>query len=113
MSVSCSAKNTLLFILDCNIAFGPNHSDVARDWNNLGGAWDAKKDYAQAIKYYEKALKSDLKTFGFVHPNVANRLNIIGIAWMKKDNFNESLKYLNRALTVCEEAGLSHRGPEC
>ena len=47
-------------------------------------AWHAKGEYGKAIEYYEKALKSDLKTFGEDHPNVATSWNNLGVAWQAK-----------------------------
>ena len=40
--------------------------------------------YGQSIDYYEKALASDLKTYGPGHPNVATRWNDLGGVWYAK-----------------------------
>jgi len=78
--------------------FGEEHPEVARNWNNLGLAWNAKGEYDKAIEYYEKALKSDLKTFGEDHPNVATRWNNLGGAWMEKGEYDKAIEYYERAL---------------
>ncbi len=46
--------------------------------------------YDTAIKYYEKALASDLKTFGEEHPNVAIRWNNLGLAWGNKVDYDKA-----------------------
>ncbi len=89
--------------------FGPQHPQVAIRWNNLGGAWHAKGDYAQAIAYYEKALASDLKTFGPEHPHVARSWNNLGGAWHAKGDYDQAIAYYEKALKVFKQLGLDHR----
>ena len=75
----------------------------------MRAAWADKDDYDKAISYYEKALESDLKTFGPEHPDVAGDWNNLGTAWKSKGEFDKALNYHEKALRVFEKAGLLHK----
>ncbi len=75
-----------------------DYLNVATYRNNLGTAWNAKGKYDKAIEYYEKALKSDLKTFGEDHPNVATYRNNLGVAWKAKGEYDKAIEYYEKAL---------------
>jgi len=49
--------------------FGEQHPNVARDYNNLGLAWDNKGEYDRAIEYYSQSLVILQKRLGDNHPN--------------------------------------------
>jgi len=51
-------------------AFGPDHPEVARDVNNLGGVYHALGDLPAARTAFERALAIDEKAFGPDHPEV-------------------------------------------
>ena len=70
--------------------------------NNLGVAWSAKGEYDKAIEYLEKALKSDLKTFGENHPNVATYGNNLGTALHANGEYDKAIEYLEKALLVIQ-----------
>ncbi len=61
-------------------------------------AWDAKGEYDKAIEYYEKSLKSDLKTFGEDHPDVATRWNNLGGAQHAKGEYDKAIEYFEKSL---------------
>ena len=75
-----------------------DYSSAATYRNNLGAAWKAKGNYDKAIEYYEKALKSDLKTFGEDHPNVATYRNNLGATWKAKGEYDKAIEYYEMAL---------------
>lgn len=75
-----------------------DYSNAATYRNNLGAAWNAKGDYDKAIEYYEKALKSDLKTFGEDHPNIATYRNNLGATWKAKGEYDKAIEYYEMAL---------------
>ena len=64
--------------------------------------------YDKAIEYYEKALASNLKTFGVNHPSVATHWNNLGSAWDAKGEFDKAIEYYEKALQVLEKADLQH-----
>ena len=78
--------------------FGPDHPEVATNWNNLGSALDSKGEHGKALEYYEKALESNLKTFAPDHPNVATCWNNLGSAWHSKGNYDKTIEYYEKAL---------------
>ncbi|GAX60811.1 tetratricopeptide [Candidatus Scalindua japonica] len=74
------------------------YSNASTYRNNLGAAWKAKGNYDKAIEYYEKALKSDLKTFGEDHPNVATYRNNLGATWKAKGEYDKAIDFYEMAL---------------
>ncbi|CAC9955578.1 Oligopeptide ABC transporter, substrate-binding protein OppA (TC 3.A.1.5.1) [uncultured Gammaproteobacteria bacterium] len=78
--------------------YGEDHPAVARDRNNLGGAWHSLGKYKKAIGYYELALKSDLKTYGEDHPDVAIDHNNLGSAWKSLGKYKKAIGYYELAL---------------
>jgi len=75
-----------------------DYTNVATYRNNLGAAWNAKGKYDKAIEYFEKALKSDLKTFGEDHPHVATYRSNLGAAWKAKGEYDKAIEYYEKAL---------------
>ncbi len=75
-----------------------NYPNTATYRNNLGAAWNAKGDYDKAIEYYEKAMKSDLKSFGEDHPNVATYRSNLGATWKAKGEYDKAIEYYEMAL---------------
>ena len=51
------------------MAHGITHFEVARIFTKLGIAWENRQDYAQAKKYYYKAMQSYWATYGKNPPN--------------------------------------------
>ena len=68
--------------------------------NEAGSTFDTLAQYDKAIEYYEKALKSDLKTLGEDHPNVAIRWNNLGAAWNAKGEYDKAIEYYEKVLKV-------------
>lgn len=66
--------------------------------NQAGFVANILADHDKAIGYYEKALASDLKTFGPDHPKVAIRLNNLGEVWRAKGNYDKAIGYYEKAL---------------
>ena len=60
--------------------------------NHTLGAYDS------AIRYYEQALASDLKTYGEDHPSVARDRNNLGLAYHAKGEFDRAIRYFEQAL---------------
>ncbi len=66
--------------------------------NYLGVVWNAKGQYDKAIEYYEKALTSDINTYGEEHPNVAIEWNNLGETWRAKGQYDKAIEYYEKAL---------------
>ena len=66
--------------------------------NEAGIAFYTLAQYDKAIEYYEKALKSDLKTFGEYHPDVAGDWNNLGGAWKVKGEYAKAIECFEKAL---------------
>ena len=60
--------------------------------NHTLGAYDS------AIRYYERALASDLKTVGEAHPQVAIYRNNLGEAYHAKGKYDRAIRYFEQAL---------------
>ncbi|MBI4383763.1 MAG: tetratricopeptide repeat protein [Nitrospinae bacterium] len=76
--------------------------------NQTGFVLYALGQYDRAIEYFERALESDLKTFGPEHPSVANRWNNLGEVWRNKGQYDKAIEYLEKALA----SYLKTLGPE-
>ncbi|MGR3173480.1 MAG: tetratricopeptide repeat protein, partial [Candidatus Scalindua sp.] len=66
--------------------------------NEAGKSLYTLAQYDKAIEYYEKALKSDLKTFGEDHPQVAIYRNNLGVAWNAKGKYDKAIEYYEKSL---------------
>ena len=54
--------------------------------------------YDSAIRYYEQALASDLKTYGEDHPAVARDRNNLGVAYHALGEYRKAIGYYEQAL---------------
>ncbi|OJA03430.1 tetratricopeptide repeat protein, partial [Bathymodiolus thermophilus thioautotrophic gill symbiont] len=66
--------------------------------NRLGFIYNILGKYKEAFKYYELALKSDLKTYGEDHPKVAISRNNLGSAWESLEKHKKAIEYFELAL---------------
>ena len=77
--------------------------------NEAGSTFNTLAQYDKAIEYYEKALKTDLKTFGEDHPNVATRWNNLGLAWRAKGEYDKAIEYYEKSLmSILKTFGEDH-----
>lgn len=58
----------------------------------------------KAVEWEEKALASDLKTYGEDHPQVATYRNNLGSAWKDLGQYEKAIGYYEQALNVLENA---------
>ncbi len=80
--------------------FGPEHSDVANFYNNLGNVHYSQRDYPKAIEYHVKSLAIRLKTFGAEHPHVADSYNNLGLAYNSQGDYPQALEYHEKCLAI-------------
>ncbi|MBI5428227.1 MAG: tetratricopeptide repeat protein [Nitrospinae bacterium] len=76
--------------------------------NQTGLILDTLGQYGKAIGYFEKALASDLKTFGPEHPDVATDWINLGGAWHSKGDYGKAIEYYQKARAVFQKANLPH-----
>ncbi len=77
------------------VRLAPNNTSYL---NEAGYTFHTLAQYDKAIEYYEKALKSDSRTFGEDHPNVATYWNNLGGAWKAKGEYDKAIEYYEKAL---------------
>jgi tetratricopeptide (TPR) repeat protein len=88
--------------------FGPEHSNVARDLNNLSALLQATNRLAEAEPLMRRALEIDEKSFGPEHPLVAIRLNNLAQLLKATNRLDEAEPLMRRALKIDEK----NFGPE-
>ena len=66
--------------------------------NEAGMMADILGHHDIAITYYEKALASDLRSYGSKHPHVAIRWANLGSAWHDKGEFDTAIGYYEKTL---------------
>ena len=81
-------------------AFGPDHPNVARDVNNLGGVLQDLGDLNGARKLFERALRIDETASGPDHPKVAIRVNNLGAVLQDLGDLAGAKKLFERALRI-------------
>jgi tetratricopeptide (TPR) repeat protein len=59
--------------------------------------------YQKAIDYYERALASDIKTYGEDHPAIAIRRNNLGEVWRALGQYDKAIDYYELALPTLEK----------
>ncbi|MCF8719748.1 tetratricopeptide repeat protein [Nitrospina gracilis] len=88
---------------------GPDHTDVATVYNNLGNVWLYRKDYGRASQNYEHALTIQLKTLGQDHPNTIIFQKNLALAWTRKGGYDLALPYYEKALSSqIKTLGMEH-----
>jgi CHAT domain-containing protein/Tfp pilus assembly protein PilF len=79
---------------------GPEHPDVANNYDNLGVDYLDKGEYDKAIAYSEKALEIRLKMLGADHPKVATSYNNLGLAYYSKGLYDQAIGYYEKSLAI-------------
>ena len=89
-------------------AFGPEHTSVAIDVNNLGSVLQDQGDLEGAKRCFERALKIDEKALGPEHTSVARDVNNLGLVLQAQGDLEGAKSCFERALKIDEKA----LGPE-
>ncbi|MFC2155118.1 tetratricopeptide repeat protein, partial [Acidobacteriota bacterium] len=79
--------------------FKPGDPKISFIQNDLGLVLDNLGEYEKAISYFEKALSSDLETYGSEHPKVATYWNNLGVAWKALGKYEKAISYFEKALS--------------
>lgn len=72
--------------------------DNALYLNEAGVLYLRLANYLKAIKYFELALASNLKTYGDNHPDVATYRSNLGLAWDSLGEYKKGIEYFELAL---------------
>ena len=71
--------------------------------------YESQGKYAEAISWYERALKIYEREFGVDHINSASTINNIGIVYDSQGKYAEAISWYERALKIKErEFGVDH-----
>jgi len=90
-------------------ALGPEHPEVARDFNNLATLYLDQGKYAKAEPLYRQALAIDEKALGAEHPSVAAALNNLALLYGHEGKYAKAESLYQRALAIDEKAlGAEH-----
>lgn len=76
------------------------HSDIAKSYNNIGGAYIKLGLHDKALQIQEKALRLRLELFGETHPDVAMSYNNIGGVYGKLGLHDKALQIEEKALRL-------------
>lgn len=77
--------------------------NVVNAINNIGNALSAKGEYAQAIEYWQRALKASLD-FGTLNQQAQIYSNL-GIAYVHLKDYRLAKKYYDKAIELCKRTG--------
>jgi len=81
---------------------GPKHYEVAINLNNLAALKHAKRNFAEALPLYQRALAIKEKLLGTEHPDVATTLNNLAVLLTAMGKREEAAQLYARALAICE-----------
>jgi tetratricopeptide (TPR) repeat protein/predicted Ser/Thr protein kinase len=87
---------------------GPEHPEVARQLNGLGGVYWSQHDWERALATQVRALEIVERAFGTEHPELARSLTNKGLVLGRLGKHQEALEVQRRALQIREAA----LGPE-
>jgi len=88
---------------------GPDHPNVARDLNNLGGMLLTFREIEKAQDAFERALRIDKANFGENDPKVARDLNSLGSALQWLDDLDGAKAAYKQALAIVKKMGPSQQ----
>lgn len=81
-------------------SLGNNHFDLSNSYINLGTCCFRKKEYRDALHYYQKALEIQ-KSFGQRYKNFfAETYTNIGMCFSELKDYKEAIKYFEKSLEV-------------
>jgi Flp pilus assembly protein TadD len=81
----------------------PNHPDLAKSYNGIGGIYDSMGEYLKALSYYQKDLEISQKSLPPNHPDLALSYNNIGIVYRKLHEYSKALSSYEKALEIQQQ----------
>ena len=88
--------------------FGPNHTEVAADLNNLAILYKAMGRYSDAEPLYRRALEITEKLLGRDHSEVAKGLNNLATLYTVMGRYADAEPLARRSLEIMEHLGPDH-----
>lgn len=93
-----------------NQSIGVKSHLMAKNYSQLAKDYQDKKDTAQAISYFRKALDLARVTYGENHPMVAIYYGDLAYAWFIGQQYKKSMKAYQQALDITQKNyGTKHR----
>ncbi|MFM7855138.1 MAG: tetratricopeptide repeat protein, partial [Flammeovirgaceae bacterium] len=80
-----------------------NKDGIATTKSNIGAIYSTKKDYTQAMKYFEEA-NTSFEELGD-QEKIMGSMNNLGILYTDLQLFEQALKYFSRAIQLSEKTG--------
>jgi CHAT domain-containing protein/tetratricopeptide (TPR) repeat protein len=78
----------------------PNDPKLATSNNNVGGAYQGRGEYWEAISYFDKALAIWIKTLKVNDPKIATVYNNLGWAYSSIADYKTAAAYYEKALAI-------------
>jgi hypothetical protein len=82
----------------------PNHPDLAKSYNGIGGIYDSMGEYLKALSYYKKDLEISQKSLPTNDPDLAMSYNNIGIVYRKLREYSKALSSYEKALEIQQQS---------
>lgn len=98
-----------LIIYD-NIFKVNNSSEIANIYNNMGVAYENKKDNKQALHYYEMALNMRKELYDYEHPDIAYSYSNIAGVYDHMEDYDKAIAYYQKSIDVLKKSkGSKHQ----
>jgi len=89
--------------------YGPEDTNTAATYNNLGTLYNDMGDYDKALEMYQKALAIKEKVFGKEHPSTAGTYDNLGNLYGDMGDYDKALEMHQKALAIREKVlGTEH-----
>lgn len=100
MDESIEAFEKVIDLHKVNASESKKDRNIAHYHNLIGGVFQRKGDYEQAIKVYKEALRLRIGFFGEASPEVAQIQTNLGTAYRYKGDFDTAIELYTEALTI-------------
>ena len=87
-----------------NIFKENNSLEIANIYNNMGVAYENKKDNKQALYFYEKALNMRKGLYDYEHPDIAYSYSNIAGVYDHLEEFDKAIAYYQKSIDVLKKS---------
>lgn len=93
-----------------NIFKENNNSEIANIYNNMGVAYENKKDNKQALHFYEMALNMRKELYDYEHPDIAYSYSNIAGVYDHMEDYDKAIAYYQKSIDVLKKTkGSKHQ----